>query len=55
MQLRMPTGIVVAGGFARTDLCSSILSFACCYFRPDKYDSVVLRFMHDATFGEFNA
>ena len=43
--------MTVSGGFAQTDLGSDILSFACCYFRADKYDSVTLRQTHSSSVG----
>jgi hypothetical protein len=52
IQIRLPTGLTVSGGFSRTDSGSSVLSFACCFFRPDKYSSVVLRQTHSAATGE---
>jgi hypothetical protein len=52
IQIRLPTGLTVSGGFSRTDSGCSVLSFACCFFRPDKYSSVVLRQTHSAATGE---
>ena len=48
IQLRLPTGLSVTGGFASTDRLSAVLSFACCFFRSDKCDSVMLRQAHNA-------
>ena len=48
IQLRLPTGLSVTGGFASTDPVSAVLSFACCFFRSDKCDSVMLRQAHNA-------
>jgi PUB domain len=49
IHLRLPTGATVAGGFMKTDLVSSVLSFACCFFQHERAEDIRLRQTHKAT------
>mmetsp|Transcript_20161 Transcript_20161/g.19474 ORF Transcript_20161/g.19474 Transcript_20161/m.19474 type:complete len:315 (-) Transcript_20161:125-1069(-) len=49
IHLKLPTGTSVYGGFSRTEPVSTVLSFACCFFNPDRATSVMLRQAHNAT------
>lgn len=40
IQIRLPTGAVVSGGFMRTDLVKDVLSYSHCFFQENWYNNI---------------
>lgn len=40
LQIRLPTAMVVAGGFMKNDKLKDLLSFVRCFFNPDRFGKV---------------
>lgn len=43
LQLRLPTGQSVQGGFHKNEKMSEVLGYACCYFLEDRRSDILLR------------
>ena len=48
VQLRLPTAVIVKGGFMRSETLQEVKNYACCFFSEENAKTVTLSFSHEA-------